>query len=91
LEHRARAIQRAAYDDARHRLVVFATTDGSTWTFDSAEWSRQHPPPPFLYFTSMVSVPTSGEVVLLGGKVDNPAHDINQTWIWDGQDRPQAT
>jgi len=83
----------AAYDGAQHRLLVLVTYEGSTWTWDGKTWTRerpQHSPPPFLNFTSMVFVPTTGQVVLFGGKVD-PAHNINQTWIWNGQDWSQVT
>jgi hypothetical protein len=85
----------AAYDTAHRRLIVFAINDGSTWAWDGTKWTReipQHSPPPLLYFTSMVGVPTTGQVVLFGGKVDSPAaHDVDQTWIWNGQDWSQAT
>jgi len=85
----------AAYDTAHHRLIVFATNDGSTWTWDGTTWTRerpQHSPPPLLYFTSMVAAPTTGQVVLFGGKVDSPtSHDIDQTWLWNGQDWLRVT
>jgi hypothetical protein len=86
----------AAYDEARHQLVVMVTTGtppqwaDETWTWDGVTWTRldpKHRPPGALSGQSLVYDVSSGRVLMFGGKSDQLGSSmLNQTWAWDGTD-----
>jgi hypothetical protein len=93
---------KAAYDEARHQLVVVVGYAGAppqwvteTWTWDGAAWTLrnpQHRPPGALSGHSLAYDAASKRVVLFGGKSDMlHSNPLDQTWVWDGNDWVQLT
>lgn len=80
----------AAYDEARHELVVFSGQAG-TFTFGGVSWSARQttrrPPIEFSSTSSFAYDSAARLAVLFGGNdVAQPHQDLNQTWTWDGND-----
>ncbi len=88
-----------AYDAGRHVAVMFGGHQGSgtpepayheTWTWDGANWSRQHPlhSPSARYQPAMTYDAADGQTVLFGG-ISGPlpsGEGFTDTWTWDGRD-----
>jgi hypothetical protein len=85
---------KAAFDEARHQLVVFNIT-GETWTWDGVTWTKrdpQHRPPGLLSWQSLAYDAANGRVLMFGGKSDElNSIPLNQTWAWDGSDWVRLT
>jgi photosystem II stability/assembly factor-like uncharacterized protein len=85
---------KAAYDEARHQLVVFNVA-GETWTWDGSQWTKrdpQHRPPGLLSSQSLAYDPANRRIVMFGGKSDQLSSiPLNQTWAWDGIDWVRLT
>lgn len=97
----ARSAEMAAYDSARHQVVLFggagrASLLQDTWTWDGSSWTEQHPahvPNPRMR-AAMAFDERRGVVVMFGGEGDGTT-TYNATWTWDGTDwtlqNPAAT
>jgi len=79
-----------AWDAGRSRVVLFGGFDGTsmvgdTWTWDGASWTKLTPAvaPPALGYGAAASLPSSGGVVIAGGK-DNAGGLTDGTWTWNG-------
>ncbi|MGH7685285.1 MAG: kelch repeat-containing protein [Candidatus Dormibacteria bacterium] len=73
----ARAFAAAAYDEARHQVVLFGGTAANgtadlddTWTWDGSSWTQQHPSvsPPARAYAAMTYDPHAHDVLLVGGR-----------------------
>lgn len=73
----ARAFAAAAYDEAKHQVVLFGGTAangtdvlGDTWTWDGSSWTQQHPSvsPPARAYAAMTYDPKAHDVLLVGGR-----------------------
>ncbi len=89
------SVVRAAYDEARHRLVLVAPgvpaspdTPLETWTWDGQAWTHEHPAnaPPGGAFTYD---PATRQVVMFGGQRGQTL--VNETWAWNGVDWTHLT
>lgn len=73
----ARAFAAAAYDEARHQVVLFGGTAANgmvalddTWTWGGSSWTQQHPSvsPPARAYAAMTYDPHAHDVLLVGGR-----------------------
>jgi hypothetical protein len=92
----ARFAANMAYDPARGEMVLFggATSSGGsfnneTWTWDGATWTKKNPDqsPPARFAAMMAFDPSSGEIVLAGGRTSSSY--FKDTWTWDGENWTQ--
>jgi hypothetical protein len=91
----------AAYDAARHLVVVFGglTTTGEvseTWIWDGTTWTQQQPAhaPSARFAAAMAYDPATQRVVLFGGVNVGPGGvqiPLADTWTWDGSDWSQQS
>jgi hypothetical protein len=82
-----------AYDAARQEAVVFggygrggrATYLDDTWTWDGADWTKQHPArsPIAREYMSMAYDASDADTVFFGGSACDGCY-VDDTWIWDG-------
>jgi cysteine-rich repeat protein len=78
-----------AYDERRHRVVLFGGDDlgrlGDTWEWDGTSWTQftPDPSPEPRMFAAMGFDPRRGRVVLAGG-LDRTNALLSDTWEWDG-------
>lgn len=96
----ARAYAAAAYDSARHVVVLFGGSgDGGTgpngdlqdtWTWNGSRWAQQNPAhvPDPRFAASMAFDERRGMIVMFGGQAgtQNGIATYNETWTWDGSD-----
>jgi hypothetical protein len=91
----------AAYDGARHDLVLFGgetlangglTVFGDTWSWNGHRWTQRTPAhsPSARAFAEMAYDPVHRQVVLFGG-IDGAGTFLADTWLWDGADWTEAT
>ncbi|HVH63374.1 MAG TPA: hypothetical protein VNA65_07225 [Candidatus Dormibacteraeota bacterium] len=92
----ARSAAVAAYDSARHVIVVFGGSGPTgagqarllqdTWTWDGRQWQQLHPvhSPNPRFDAAFAFDEARGEGVLYGGEGDTTIY--NATWTWDGAD-----
>jgi hypothetical protein len=87
-----------AYDDSRHRLVLFGglTRDayvGDTWEWDGTEWTQVADiGPPARSDCTLACDTVRQRVVLFGGynpAMSPPANFFSDTWEWDGTEWTQ--
>ncbi|HEY5924927.1 MAG TPA: hypothetical protein VIV11_24770 [Kofleriaceae bacterium] len=85
-----------AYDAARQQIVLFSGTNGApdTWIYDG-RWRLRTSPniPPQRAFGRMAYDEARKQTVLFGGRDTSGMSgvDLNDTWIWDGQDWREVT
>jgi len=92
----ARSAAMAAYDSARHVIVLFGgagpTGTGAalllndTWTWDGARWTEMHPShvPDGRIRAGMAFDERRGVATMFGGEL--AAGESTETWTWDGAD-----
>ncbi len=92
----ARSVPMAAYDSARHVVVLFggggptgappAQLLNDTWTWDGVRWTEMHPShvPDGRIRAGMAFDQRRGVVVMYGG--EGATRGFTDTWTWDGAD-----
>ena len=92
----ARSSHVMAYDQARHRVVMFGGQDATfnflsdTWEWDGNNWTLQSPSvsPPARYGAVMAFDQSIQQMVLFGGRGVNGR--LNDTWVWNGSNWSQV-
>ena len=82
------------YDAARGQVVLFGGGTyrdgwkglGTTWTWDGATWTKQHPvtSPSGRHSMGLTYDAARGEVLLFGGCREQKGLSLGDTWTWDG-------
>ena len=92
----ARSVPMAAYDSARHMVVLFggggptgtppAQLLNDTWTWDGVGWTEMHPAhvPDGRIRAGMAFDQRRGVIVMYGG--EGATSGFTDTWTWDGGD-----
>lgn len=92
----ARSVAMAAYDSARHVVVLFGGGGPSgrgaakllddTWTWDGARWTEMHPThvPDGRIRAGVAFDARQGVTVMYGG--EGATGGFTETWTWDGSD-----
>lgn len=96
-----RSTMSVAYDDARHRLVMFGGGDdfagqtyyNDTWEWDGTAWIKMSPAhvPPAYVNPAMGYDKIHHVVVMFGGYSVDAVGATAATWIWDGTDWTNPT